>query len=228
MQEPLTIFNGFQPVPFQHGKDVHYHAGIIYRLLTELIMFYALGTYIGGVIPLLSYLSFIGTFICAYFVVVARQEPTLYWSYGALSTTLGFNIGHIVRSLYIIDQSIVTSAISMTLTTFLTFTFVAKFVNSSHMVPIYGFLGSVLTGLCWIGFFKLLFGGSYSIVENVIALLTFSGFVTYDTFIMYDKLSLRDYNYYKHATSLFLDIVNLFVRFLEFFANRNVNRKKKN
>lgn len=228
MQEPLTIFNGYQPSTFKHGKDVHYHVGIVYRLLTELITFYALGVYIGGVFPLLSYLSFVGSFVCLYYVLSAQQEPTLYWSHVALSTTLGINVGHIVRTLYIIDQSIVNSAISMTLLTFLTFTYVSNFVTSSHMVPVYGFLCSLLNGLVLITLFRLFFGGSYNIMENMIALLTFSGFVTYDTFLMYDKLTRGDYNYYKHAINLFLDIVNLFVRFLEFFANKKTNQKKKN
>jgi hypothetical protein len=228
MQEPLTIFNGFKTIQFQQNKNIQYHVGIVYRLLTEMIMFYALGMYLGGLLPFLSYLSFVGSFVSLFFIFSVKQEPNLYWSHMAISCSLGAYIGHIVRMLYIFDSSIVTSAISMVFITFLTFTYAAKFVDESHMVPIYGLLSSLLTGLVYIGLFKLFFGGSYNMFENGIALVTFSGFVTYDTFVMYNKFEKKDYNYYSHAFGLLLDLVNLFARLLEFFLNKSSNKKKRN
>jgi FtsH-binding integral membrane protein len=184
--------------------------------------------YIGGLFNFLFYISAILSFVFLGFSLSVNKEPHLYMSHMALATSLGINIGYVVRVLYVIDSSIVTSALTMTLTTFLTFTFVSKYVDQSHTVPLYGFLSSVLTGLCAIGFLRLFitFSEPFRLLENVCALVTFSGFVTYDTFVMYDKFTRHDYNYYRHALGLFLDIANLFVRFLEFFANRNKNKKK--
>lgn len=225
--EPLTIFNGYQLTPFQQTTDVNYHAGIVYRLITEMIMFYIVGAYLGQLSQIFTYLSYVGTFVCLYFTTTATTEESKYWSHMLLSTNMGMTVGNTLKMIYFFDSTIITTSMTMALITFLTFTFVSRFVKSSYAVPLYGCLFSALSGLLCLSIFRLFFGG-YHPVESIIALFIFSGFVTYDTYIMYEKFAKGDYNYYSHAIGLFLDIINLFVRFVEFFTNKRTNRKKKN
>jgi FtsH-binding integral membrane protein len=229
--EPPSIFTGLvYNKPVKTHETLEYHVSIVYRLVSEMLLAYIAGIYttsfFGGY-SLMFYMSIFGSFGMLAIHMATTTEPNKYYTALGFAGTLGYNAGHLVRTLYVIDPSIVASAVGMTLTTFITFTCVANYVKSSHMVILYGFLSSMLSGLCVISLVSIFypFSSTFMYIKMICGLVTFSGFVTYDTFKMYDKFVKHDFNYYQHAFSIFLDLVNLFIEFLKFFTDKKDKKK---
>jgi FtsH-binding integral membrane protein len=229
--EPPSIFTGLvYNKPIKTHETLEYHVSIVYRLVSEMLLAYIVGIYLTsffGGSGITFYISMFGSFVTLAFHMLTTTEPTKYYTALGFAGTLGYNAGYVIRTLYQIDPGIVISATAMTFTTFVTFTCVANYVNQFHMLALYGFLSSMFSGLCIIGLINIFypFSDTFMYIKMICGLITFSGFVTYDTYKMYDKFVRCDFNYYRHTINIFLDLVNLFIEFLKFFAYRKDKKK---
>ena len=68
------------------------------------------------------------------------------------------------------------------------------------------------------------------IIYILFGLLTFCGFIAYDTYEMHRRFECGQIDHYVHALQLFLDIINLFVKIVRLLAiakNKKSNKSKK-
>lgn len=236
MTEPPSIFSPFSNLSkIKYDKPPVYHINIVYRLITEMMVFYIIGasitSYFDNVIKLVFYTSAIMTFILMYMAYITNTEPMKYIMCMSFSTVLGLNGGYIMRHFYYDHNDIFISAIALTFTTFFTFTAVSYYTNNTSVLEVHGFLLSMLFGLIVIGFINIAFPFSetFSYLYTIISLLVFCGFVVHDTVKMHDCFQKQNYDYYKHAINLFLDLLNILLDILKLLSsqkNKKSNKKK--
>lgn len=204
--------------------EVQAHVSNVYKLVNTMLVVYSIGAYM--ISFLLNYIfeitliSTIATFVFLFFTIFS-DEPSKFYYCLMFALSLGFNSGYMIQYANNIDRSILPISILLTLGIFLVFSYIAKNIGEDSMVLLQSYLFSALWGLVVVGFLFILFPSTFGGAELlycIIGILTFCGFITYDTALMHDRIRKGEIDYYLHATNLFLDIINLFIKILRVLA----------
>lgn len=198
--------------------EVQKHASNVYNLVTTMLCVYSVGAYMTSFllnyIAEITLISTIASFVFL-FSTIFTKEPAKFYHSLMFALSLGFNSGYIIQYANNVDRSIIPASIVLTLGIFLVFSYMSKNIGEQVMVLLQSYLFSALWGLVIVGFLFVLFPSTFrgaELLYCIIGILTFCGFVTYDTALMYDRIRKGEIDYYFHAINLFLDIINLFIK----------------
>ncbi|KAI8984312.1 inhibitor of apoptosis-promoting Bax1-domain-containing protein [Mycotypha africana] len=138
----------------------------------------------------------------------ARSTPLNFYLLGLFTLLESHMVGTIVT---FYDQAIVVQALGITFVVFLAltiFTFQSKWDFSG--------LGPILFAGIWILLIAgilLPFVGDVELPLAIAGVIIFSGYIIFDTYLIFNRYSPEDY--IMASTSLYLDMINLFLRILQ-------------
>ena len=214
------------------------HTSNVYNLVCWFVGAYTIGAYLTMFISGYTYAILMASIVASLvftFLFASAITDSSKFNYGMLTAgSMGTMCGHIIQYANIIDDTILPLSVTITLGVFGTMTFITQFVTDSQMLMLGGFLSSVLSGLIIFGFFSMFFTVPEIVhdIRLLVGFITFCGYITYDTYKMREKFRQGKIDYYEHAMSLFLDMVNIFVKVLSHLVkykrrDESGNKKKK-
>ncbi|XP_044476390.1 bax inhibitor 1-like [Mangifera indica] len=145
----------------------------------------------------------------------------------------GASIGPLIDLAIQVDSSILITAFVGTGLAFACFSVAAMVARRREYLYLGGLLSSGLSMLFWLQFASSIFGGSTTIFkfELYFGLLVFVGYIVVDTQEIIEKAHFGDFDYVKHALTLFTDFVAVFVRILIIMlknaSEKNEKKKKR-
>ncbi|KAJ4712651.1 bax inhibitor 1-like [Melia azedarach] len=141
----------------------------------------------------------------------------------------GASIGPLIDLAIQIDASILVSAFVGTGLAFACFSVAAMVARRREYLYLGGLLSSGLSMLLWLQFASSIFGGSTAIFkfELYFGLLIFVGYIVVDTQDIIEKAHYGDRDYVKHALTLFVDFVAVFVRILVIMLKNAIEKEEK-
>lgn len=199
--------------------EVSVHVHIVYKLVTMGMMMFGIGSYIRLYLyNALFHIVFLPVlFMCLYGVMTHNSERVKQLSYLSSSFIMGYNSSSLLSATALYDNSIIPFAFTMTFVLFIVFTLAAKFIKDEFAQILGQFFFGCLTTLVISGF-VLLFTEKSNLLEIIyltFGLFTFCGFISYDTYMMHQRIKQGHLNYYMHALDLLLDIVNIFIKLVK-------------
>ena len=230
---PEFVSNRFLSYSSEQDKNLTFHVSKVYSIIFYSLIMFALGITIGLYLMSTALVLFaiIGVFgFLIAIVVLSEQNRDFYMS--LLSVCFGYSAWPLIYSAQSQNGMIVPLASLITIIIFGTFTFLSKYIKDENMLIMNGFLCSVLISHIFIGIVFIFFPVSNMIhlIYLSFGILTFCGYISYDTKLMYDRFRLGHYDHYYHALNLFLDIINIFLTVVEVLmivmGNKNTKTKK--
>lgn len=203
-----------------HPNVLEYHISKVYELLFLTTLFCGMGMFVNYYYQsvALAFGGMIGIFTMI-FIMACADKHKLNENRHGYTLPFGFLMGLTLSPLVSIanlqDETIVPIAGLATCVLFLGFTFISKFIKSElHAL---GFaLFACLNALALFGIMNLIFGFGevfeYAYLGS--GLIVFSLLVAYDTEDMKQRFRNGDINYVTATINLFLDVANLFVKFV--------------
>ena len=202
------------------NSELYYHTSKVYELILMMLMSYSVGCYteinIFGHSSMSLALSAIGAFIFLFASCESTSANAKFYNTMAMSGCLGMTAGYVVDYANLLDSSIVPFSLVMTIAVFSGFTIVSRVVDNNDALAT-GAICCTLLNMLMYGSILSLFIPLPEFVTSlqvIISLMTFCGFIIFDTKKMHIEFSTGNINYYKHAIALFLDFVNIFVNLL--------------
>ena len=206
------------------------HVANVYELVT-----YGLASYIGGAytgLKLFNGSVYVFCIMCSLVSMIAlvlmtgQNNLKRFLTYLTMTSTLGYVSGPLIIHAHRADTSILMLACCSTLSLFFLFTIVARRLNDELAQVLGLFCSASLLILACTPFILLLFPVyvTSSTAYLFLGLLTFAGFISYDTYEMHQRFAKGEIDYYYHAVNLFLDAVNLFVK----ITNMLIKTKRQN
>merc|ERR1711934_247292 len=157
-----------------------------------------------------------------------REEQKRQGILAGFSFFEGLSVGPLVEQSLFLDPSIVVTAFLGATAIFACFTAAALFSKKRSLLYLGGILGSALTIMLVLSFANIFIGSvTFMYAELYIGLLIFCAYVAFDTQVIVEQSEQGDDDYVKHALSLFLDFVQIFIRLLV-ILNDKEGRKKRN
>jgi len=215
--------------------DLQEHLGRVYRTLA-LCTFasvagtqYALSTALlsSALASLLAFALLIAFVITPYNPLGANTLKLVLLT--AFSFTEGIAVAPLVGMVLDLQdgkQILALAAIS-TLAVFTAMSLVALFSRERSYLYLGGMLATGLNVLLFSSFANYFFRSPlFFNVELYFGLILFVGYVVFDTQLIIEKAKCGDEDYFSHALELFLDLLNIFVRLLIFFAKDKKGKKK--
>ena len=141
--------------------------------------------------------------------------------------------GMIIKPLCMIaaemDPSIVINALLISLCIFATMSVVALKAKSRSMLFLGGILSSLMMYIAIASIFSFFTGFAFlsSMQYNLLFAGIFSLFVIYDTQLILERFRLGDKNHMAHSLTLFLDLVQIFIKILRILMENASKNKKK-
>ncbi|KAL4362955.1 hypothetical protein GQ457_04G037160 [Hibiscus cannabinus] len=141
----------------------------------------------------------------------------------------GASIGPVIDLAIQIDPSVLVAAFVGTALAFACFSAAAMLARRREYLYLGGLLSSGLSMLLWLHFASSIFGGSTALFmfEIYFGLLVFVGYMVVDTQEIIEKAHLGDLDYVKHALTLFIDFVAVFVRVLVIMLKNSAEKSGK-
>jgi len=215
------------------GEDVRAHLVRVYQVLAFTFITAAMGVYahlswnIGGT------LTFIGTIICVFAVMMYEDRPENLKQQigfiGLLGFCKGASIGPLVKMALAMNPSIVLQAFVGSIAIFTCFSLSAMLSQRRAYIYLGGILSSALTLMLWLGLSQLFFRSELIFnIQLYGGLLMFCGYILFDTQMIIEKASMGQRNPVRHALELFIDFVGLFVRVLIILMKNNDKKKNSN
>lgn len=206
------------------------HVANVYELVTYGLASYICGAYTG--LKLLNESIYVFCIMCSIVSMIAlilmtgQNNLKRFLTYLTMTSTLGYTSSPLIIYAHQTDASILILACCFTLALFFLFTIVARRLNDELAQVLGLFCSASLLILTCIPFILLLFPDyiTSSTAYLFLGLLTFSGFISYDTYEMHQRFAKGEVDYYYHAVNLFLDVVNLFVK----ITNMLIKKKRQN
>ncbi|KAK1273441.1 Bax inhibitor 1 [Acorus gramineus] len=222
--ESLKNFRQISPAVQSHLKKV-------YLTLCCALVASAVGAYlhilwnIGG---LLTSLSCFGSMIW----LLASPPHEVNKRVGLLMATSlfeGASLGPLIEVAINFDPSILITAFVGTAVAFGCFSAAAVVARRREYLYLGGLLSSGLSILIWLQFASMFFGGVTALFkfELYFGLLVFLGYMVFDTQQIIERAHLGDLDYVKHALTLFVDFVAVFVRILVIMLKNSSERSEK-
>ena len=174
-------------------------------------------------------LSTIGAFIFLFAFFESASANAKFYNTMAMSACLGMTAGYVVDYANLLDSSIVPFSLAMTIAVFSSFTIVSRVVDNNNALAVGSFSFTLLNMLMYGSLLSLLIPlpDFVTSLQVIISLMTFCGFIIFDTKKMHTEFLSGNINYYKHAISLFLDFVNIFVNLLVTLIKETEEKEKK-
>lgn len=199
-------------------NNVAYGVSKVYELVTQSLLFYCLGMFIGYnfIVPFMHLFVTIFTFVSVFAFVLSGNDSSKWFWMNSVAVSLGIISGPVIAIAYELDPLILPTAAVSTTAIFAFFTYHAKNIRDENMNYMGSFLYSSLLASTIVGFVMLFFRVSQfvQLVYLGLGLVMFCGFISYDTKLMYDRFKKGETNYYDYAMNLFLDIINVFIKIL--------------
>ncbi|KAK1286366.1 Bax inhibitor 1 [Acorus calamus] len=147
----------------------------------------------------------------------------------AASLLEGASIGPLIELAIDLDPSVIITAFVGTAVAFGCFSAAAVVAKRREYLYLGGLLSSGLSILIWLQFASSFFAGSTALFkfELYFGLLVFLGYIVFDTQQIIERAHLGDLDYVKHALTLFVDFVAVFVRIIIIMLKNSSERSEK-
>ncbi|KNA09751.1 hypothetical protein SOVF_150820 [Spinacia oleracea] len=226
-------FNAFKNLS-EISPAVQSHLKQVYLTLCWALVVAALGSYLhilwnfGG---LLTTLACLGCMVWIHFTP-PHEEKKRVGLLMAFAAFQGASIGPLIDLAIQIDSSLLVSAFVGCAIAFGCFSAAAMFARRREYLYLGSLLSSGMSILLWLHFASSLFGGKTALFtfELYFGLLLVVGYIVFNTQMIIEKAYSGDLDYVKHAMTLFVDFVGLFVRILIILIKNTMekeNKKKK-
>jgi FtsH-binding integral membrane protein len=152
------------------------------------------------------------------------NKKSYFYTFSALE---GLTLVPIINISNIIDNSLVITALIITIIVFGSFTYLSFQTNKRSVLYLSGILSSCLISLTVISLLNLCL--HYEILFKIdlyLGLAIFCIYIIYDTQMIIKEADDGNYDVTFHAMTFYLDFINIFVRIL-LILMRNTNNKKK-
>jgi len=159
----------------------------------------------------------------------ARTQTKCFGLMSATALFTGIYLSPLINLAIDVDPQIVMTAFLLTTIIFVCFTLSALLTQKRTYLYLGGLLGAGTSIMFFLSLMNL-FGRSQLIfnVNLYLGLLLACGYILYDTQLIVERAVRGDMNYVKHALTLFIDMVDLFVRILIILLKNSQNKNKKN
>lgn len=201
-----------------------------------MLMFYSMGIYMSALLfdwtVFFMTSSVFGTIFFLLCYTYSESANGKFYNSMAMSTCIGMTSGHFVEYTNTIDPIFVPFSLAMTMSIFVAFTIVSRYIDDYKSMILGSIFGTLLNMLIVVSLFSIFIRlPKFSIlIQMITGLLTFCGYIVYDTKRMQTEFIEGNIDYYKHAISLFLDFINVFINFLTWLVetkkNTNENTKR--
>jgi len=214
---------------------VQSHLGRVYSTLALAVIGSVAGTryfLTYGFNPLLSTVLTFGLLVAFVFTPFRPNDSNLLRLslFCAFSFVEGLAIGPFMQSVLAMDEGkeILVMAALSTIAVFTAMSLVALLSKRRSYLYLGGMLFTGLNFMLLSGVANFFFRSPFVFsVELYLGLIVFLGFVVFDTQLIIEKAFSGDEDYFAHALELFLDILNIFIRLVIFFAKLKKNKNKK-
>ena len=209
------------------SHEVQSHLKLVYLGLSFMFGASIIGTYLGIIFHVTAFLGVIGCLGTACWIH-SDQDKENYHKRISLLALFGFfegiSIGPLINLAIMIDPFIILVALACTMIIFISFSLAALTSQRRSYLYLGGFLSSALMILCFTSFIGF-FVPSLRMVQLQLygGLAVFSGFVIYDTQLIIEKASNGCKDFAGHALSLFMDLIQIFVRILMILMKNRKN-----
>jgi len=137
----------------------------------------------------------------------------------------GASLGGLIKYTLELDPSIVLVAFVGTLLVFGCLTASALLAKRKSYLFLGGFLASALSNLLFLGLLNIFLQIEFlQLVSLYGGLVMFCGYVLYDSQVIVEKVNQGSRDHVRHAATLFIDLVNIFVRILIILAKNSKKR----
>lgn len=205
------------------SETVSGHIAKVYATLAYGIVVTAIGATIKGIHPILPFFAGLWTMLCIA-CSEKNNEKLLYFS--LFSLCQGVLIADIVS---IVPVEVIITTMSTLFVLFSTISLSAFFAKGDiDFLILYGILGTILNGILFVSLANLYLHSKTLLYWDVIVgLFTFSIYLFVDTMKMVYDHEKGNNDFVWHALSLYLDVLNIFIRLLILIAENNDKDKKK-
>ena len=206
------------------------HVANIYKIVTYGLVLYICGTHIG--LNLFDLPLYIFCIVCS-IVSTVRMIMTYgqdnfgrFLTYSIMTITFGYTCSPLMIKAHQTDESFVFISWCYTMLLFLVFTYISHYLNDELAQVLGLFCGGTLFLITFTFFLLLRFPGFITLGTGYLflSLLTFCGFISYDTYEMHCRIRKGEVDYYYHALNIFLDVVNLFIKITECLIRTKRNK----
>jgi FtsH-binding integral membrane protein len=224
--QTLFDFSNLQPRVQNHLKNV-YSCLLIATLCATLGVFLSMHGWLNY--PRLAIFGSIITTIWLFTIDFnARTQMKCFALMSATALFTGIYLSPLINLAIAVDPQIVMTAFLLTTTIFVCFTLSALLTQKRTYLYLGGLLGTGTSVMLLLSLMNI-FGRSQLIfnVNLYLGLLIACGYILYDTQLIVERAVRGDMNYVKHALTLFIDMVDLFVRILIILLKNSQNKNKK-
>ena len=192
-------------------------------LITGITCF--LGTYALNIIMKLFIPLIISTVVLSMYMVFSgndKNKMNLFYLFSGLE---GLTLSPLVYSAHLMDSTLVPGALSLTVITFGTFTYISMQTNKRDVLYLGGILSTVLTVFCVMSLVNLFLHSPLLLkIDIYLGLVLFCFYVIYDTQMVIQEFENGKNDVVFHAMTFYLDFLNIFIRILIILMK---NSKKK-
>lgn len=154
-------------------------------------------------------------------------EQRLGW-FSLIAAAQGLSTGALIELALHVDPSIVTMAAATTMVLFGSLSAAAFYAERRSMLYLGATLGSIMGWMALASFANIFFRSQILWNFNLYGgLLTFMGYVAFDTQLMVEKFVTGDDDFVGHALELFTDLIAIFVRLLIILLKYQEDSEKK-
>jgi len=224
--QTLFDFSNLQPRVQTHLKNV-YSCLLIATLCATLGVYLSMQGWLNY--PRLAIFGSIITSIWLFTIDFnARTQMKCFALMSATALFTGIYLSPLINLAIDVDPQIVMTAFLLTTTIFVCFTLSALLTQKRTYLYLGGLLGTGTSVMLLLSLMNI-FGRSQLIfnVNLYLGLLIACGYILYDTQLIVERAVRGDMNYVKHALTLFIDMVDLFVRILIILLKNSQNKNKK-
>jgi len=207
------------------------HLQNVYYEMTIGLLVTALSCFVGQyMIELLSVL-FIPLCIAQLGLIIymvysnSHNKHSYFYAFTALE---GLTLTPLVHTANIIDNTIVFTALTTTIITFGSFSYLSLKTNKRSVLYFGGILASILFTLTIMSLVNLFLHSELLFkIELYLGLGLFCMYIIYDTQLVIKEADDGKYDVIKHAMTFYLDFINVFIRILIILMRNKNNKKKK-
>ncbi|KAI8991300.1 inhibitor of apoptosis-promoting Bax1-domain-containing protein [Mycotypha africana] len=214
------------------SRPVRRHLLHVYLTLAAMSAIATMSTQLGDYLgPVGSTIGSLGTVLSILLFRFTAPNSRNRWALLlAYSVSIGIGLASFLTFFTHWDSSgnIVFMALSSAVVIFLGFSASAVLADRRSMLYVGGLVSSILAVLFWLSLANSLFIRSQSILslEMYGGLIAFAGFVLYDTQMIIERASAGLTDVPGHSMELFMDLYALFVRLLEIFLKKELDKEE--
>ena len=203
----------------------------VYFTMMQGLMVTGLSCYLGTFnIMLMSSLSLplvvIGFFLSG-FMLLNQNTKYKKISFYLFSGVEGLLLSPLIYTAQLIDTTIIPGAISLTIITFITFTFISMLTKRRDILYLGSVLGTVLMVFCVMSIINLFLQSPLLFtIEIYFGLVLFCFYVIYDTQMVIQEYENGMQDQVYHAMTFYLDFLNIFIRILIILIKNSKKKKK--